>query len=199
VTTSCTVLLVVPDHWMQIHADDGESTPSVRTTEQADRLAEELMRDGAVTARIVPISELSRDPAGPRESTLFLTYDVEAPRAIAAELGRPLDAVERRTFFLAARRRAEVIAALERSGGPGCIESARLFTWQTELPEDDPPGGVFGRKDIARSMGAHWEEPALWESEHYAMLFHDSYATLPRLLAAYLSAFCAASPPAALS
>ena len=140
---------------------------------------------------MIAIGDLSTDPAVDRERALFLVYDESgAAEMIAGVLALPVDSVARRTFPLAARRRRDVIAALEQYGGPGCIESYCLFVWQTESPQDDPGYGVFGRKDVGRIIGASWESPALWESEHYAMLSHNEYTTLPRLLAADLAAFC---------
>jgi hypothetical protein len=189
VTADCPVWLVVNDGWLEPAFDEEGRPSNLRALEQVDRLAQELAEDDLISPRVVPFRALSKDPSRYRKG-LFLVYEEGAAPAIAASLAEPVQDIELRIFVLAAHRRMDVIAALERSGGPGCIESRRLFVWQSEPPEEDPAGGVFGRKDVGEAIGATWEGGDLWESQHYAMLYHDVYDTLPRLLAAYLAGFC---------
>ena len=181
------VLVVVEDSWTVGETDEHEDMWAVA---QLDRLAEELAAGGSVSPHVVTLSRLVSHPAAQDARTLFIVFGELSMAAVLADrIHAPVPVLERRTFALGVHRGAEPIRTLERTGGPGCVETPRLYVWQSEPPDEDPGDGVFARKDVALSIGAQWDSPALWESEHYAMIRHEEHPTMARLLGAYLAAY----------
>jgi hypothetical protein len=73
----------------------------------------------------------------------------------------------------------------ERFGLAAVIDTARYLRWQNRR-DSETAEGLYGRKDVARAMGAQWEEPSVFTGERYALLSQPGLRDLPGLLGAYL-------------
>jgi len=82
--------------------------------------------------------------------------------------------------------RGSVLAELEDHGLVGAIEKLRYFRWRRNRSEETG-GGLFGRKELADSIGATLS-PGPFQSSHYGLFSATRYTDLPSLVVGYLEA-----------
>jgi hypothetical protein len=127
---------------------------------------------------------------------IILIADDQAVRQLAERLRRPIHEILRHTLLFNARNPVRTLPLLESSNAIGAIEVRRYWVWRAHR-DDDPGGGVIGRKDVARHMGASWHSPGLWETENYCwLLAQPAHPTLPEATAAYMTYFAEVFPDA---
>jgi hypothetical protein len=177
------VNVVLTDDWRtQVDSTDQGLPLSRREYEHIDAFANAVQ---AFLGRPVRISEVD-SMTSIEESLIICEEEAIAP------MSEKLSLFERQilpcVFLLNVSLRPRSIELVERLGAAGAIERMRYAVWRDER-EDDPTGGVIGRKDVATSMGARWQPSTISETPRYAFLEHDEHPTLPDLLASYLLSY----------
>lgn len=67
------------------------------------------------------------------------------------------------------------------------VDTPRYLRWQNRRRQEDAEG-LYGRKDIARRIGAAWSDLPVYQTPRYALLHNPALPDLPSLLAVYLAA-----------
>jgi hypothetical protein len=88
--------------------------------------------------------------------------------------------------FIAGADRADLLKLLERHRLAGGVDYGAWRVW-----ENAPRAAVTGRLDVARAMGADYDDRPPFASEHYGPLATAEHPDLPSLLLAYLRAYFA--------
>lgn len=176
------IVLALTDDWSRIvdRTDAGRPVER-REYEQIDEFL------GAVgDAASVPTAVEAMDDVHGSPSTAVLCDAQDVSRVadlLGARGARPYASI----IALHAPLRPRSIELAQRLQLAGVIEEARYRVWRGER-EDDPDGGVCGRKDVATTMGASWPRGTLSETEDYCFLVDERHHGLPELLGAYLVA-----------
>jgi hypothetical protein len=171
-----------------------------------------VLADDAIGAWIV--DEHGRRPAAPGELPRFerlaealrergladvtvadrIPYSSDATTAIVITPGMLRDVIAHDEaggllaprIFIAGADRADLLKLLERHRLAGGVDYAHWRVW-----ESAPRAALTGRLEIARAMGADYDEQPPFASEHYGPLATADHADLPSLLLAYLRAYLA--------
>jgi hypothetical protein len=88
--------------------------------------------------------------------------------------------------LIAGAARADMLELLERHELAGAVEHGGWLDW-----ENAPRAALTGRLDVARAMGADYDDRPPFASEHYGPLATADHPDLPSLLLAYLRAYFA--------
>jgi hypothetical protein len=76
----------------------------------------------------------------------------------------------------------------ERRGLAAAIDSLHFFGWRAGAGAPGP-AALYGRRDVARRLGATWHEGPPFAGEHHVLLSDPRHPELPDLLAAYLTEY----------
>jgi hypothetical protein len=87
--------------------------------------------------------------------------------------------------------RTRALAEAERLGTAAVIETSQYLKWKNAA--DAGCSAIYGRKDVALSMGATWSDFPPHRAGRYALLGHPEFPNLPTLLGAYLKAYARAA------
>lgn len=181
------ILVVLTPSWSQVVDESDDGRPLTRREfEDIDAFAAAMSEYSTVPVTVTDVSALPVPLDG-----VLLVAEENALDEIAHRVDMSVEELLPITFLLNVERRPRSARWVDKIGAAGAIEEMRYFVWRTER-EDAPGGGVLGRKDVALEIGAQWPPSVLWETEHYCFMEHESYPTLPAMLAAYLNAYAAA-------
>ncbi len=179
------VYVALTEDWkVQVDETDDGRPVTRREYEDIDAFAQAV---GGFLERPVLVEYAT---ALPRTDRALLICEEDAVAPISASLSIADTELYPRLFFLNVELRPKSTRRVADLGGAGAIERMRYNVWRWER-EYDPGGGVFGRKDVARKLGAHWQPSVLSETERYCFFEHGEHPTLPDLLAAYLLEYSA--------
>jgi len=177
------VSIVLTEYWRAEADSTDEGRPvSRREYEDIDAFATSIQAYLGLPVRISEVNSLSQADGS------LIVCEEESIGLITETLSITERQLMPFVFLLNVSLRPRSIELVERLGAAGAIERMRYVVWRDER-EDDPTGGVIGRKDVARSMGARWMPSTISETPSYAFLEHDDHPTLPDLLASYLLSY----------
>jgi hypothetical protein len=147
-----------------------------------DRLGEALRERGLADVTVADRIPYSRGPAHDAGTAIVITpgmlRDVIAHDSAGGRLAPRI--------FIAGADRADLLKLLERHRLAGGVDYAAWRVW-----EDAPRAALTGRLDVARAMGADFDDQPPFASEHYGPLATAEHPDLPSLLIAYLRAYFA--------
>jgi len=177
------VNVVLTDDWRVVVDETDQGRPvTKREYEDIDAFAGVIEDWLGVPVRVLDVESLLSV-----DRTLLICEE-SAVDTIAEHLSAAAQDVVPLAFFLNIPLRPHSTERVDRLGAAGAIERMRYAVWRDERA-DDPGGGIFGRKDVATSMGAHWKPSVLSETPRYAFFEHEGHPTLPDLLAEYLRSY----------
>ena len=121
----------------------------------------------------------------------FVLLDADADTSSRIE---KLDPITRQSLspriVLMRARRGTLHQDLEQYQLAAAIEEFRYFHWQTH-PASGDGEGVYGRKEVAASLGADCIGGSPAETDHYCLIRSSRFVDLPSLLAGYLREYAA--------
>lgn len=177
------VFFALSEGWTEPVDRTSEGQPvSRREYEQVDEFVDAIGASAGVPAVAGPIERLP-----PWAAAIVLCEPADARLVVERWPISPSQAYSH-IFLINAPLRPTSIREVQRVGGAGVIEAARYRVWRDER-EDDPDGGVCGRKQVASRLGATWSSNALSQTEDYCFMSTDRHRGLTALLAAYLVAY----------
>ncbi|MFC0601541.1 hypothetical protein [Streptomyces palmae] len=166
--------------------NDDHREIAIRNFEQIDAFADAMSQISQQPIRVIYADEMH----GQQNSNLMICEESVA-QLISFNWSLDLSEIMPYVFLLNVERGAKTARRVESLNAAGAIESIRYRIWRAD-PDNDPGGGVFGKKDIATRIGATWTTPGLWVTDRYCLFEHDMHRSLPALLAAYLDAYAQA-------
>lgn len=177
-------LIVLDAEWdMVLDSDDNGRPLTRRELEDIDAFAAEMARWATFAVAVVGPDEVPSVLA----DTVLITEE-STLSDIAERVPGGLAALARHVVLLNVHGLHREAVRLSELGVAATVHASRYFTWRTER-DDDPGGGVFGRRDVGASMGAESVSGALWDTDSHVLLSDERYPSLPAMLAGYLQEY----------
>jgi len=163
----------------RVEAPPGAEGQWTKEMARYDHFAEALRAH--TSARVDVVRAFLRDAPGGALVVRSTGYEAMMDEVVVEERA----AVAARSLLLDIDR-STVLSVLERHGFAGGIDRNRWFEWRSQR-DRETGGGLYGRRDLAPSIGGRCVGPPSFQGARYCVLGSDRFADLPSLVVGYLA------------